>query len=100
MKKVTPQITVTSNASSVVFSLPPDYNKTLDYTGNVSSCSLSMSGIKDFAVNAKISTSTVLLPSGWPAYDMLNSDYSYINNPQNGASFNLRGRKGELQCIR
>lgn len=70
-------ITVTSNASSVVVSLPFDYDKTINYTGNGSSCTLSMSAIKDFAFNAKISTSAVLVPSDWPAYDMLSSNYSY-----------------------
>lgn len=72
-------ITVTGNASSVMLSLPSDYNKTLNYTGNASSCSLSMGGVNDFAVSAKISTSAVLVPSGWPAYDMLRSEYSYTS---------------------
>ena len=72
-------ITVTSNAGSVVLGLSPDYNKTLDYTGNASSCSLSMNGVNDFAVNAKISTSAVQIPSGWPAYDMLRSAYRYTS---------------------
>lgn len=72
-------ITVTSNASSVVVNLPSDYNKTLNYTGNASSCSLSMSDIYDFAVNAKISTSAVSVQSNWPAYDMLSSSYNYTS---------------------
>lgn len=70
-------ITVTSNASSVIITLPPDYNKTLNYTGNASSCSLFMSDNNDFAVSAKISTSAVSVPSNWPAYDMLSSNYNY-----------------------
>lgn len=70
---------MTDNASSVMRSLPSDYNKTLNYTGNASSCSLSMGGVNDFAVSAKISTSAVLVPSGWPAYDMLRSEYSYTS---------------------
>lgn len=70
-------ITVTSNASSVAINLPSDYNKALNYTGNASSCSLAMSDINDFAVNAKISTSAVSVPSSWPAYDMLSSNYNY-----------------------
>lgn len=70
-------ITVTSNASSVVVNLPADYNKTLNYTGNASSCSLSMSDINDFAVSAKISTSAVSVPNSWPAYDVLSSNYNY-----------------------
>lgn len=77
-------ITVTSNASSVIITLPSDYNKTLNYMGNVSSCSLSMSAINDFAVSAKISTSSVSVPSSWPAYDMLNSNYNYTGG--NGAA--------------
>ena len=72
-------ITVTSNASSVMASLPSDYNKTLNYTGNTSSCSLSMGGVHDFAVNAKISTSSVSVPSSWPAYDMLSTSYDYTS---------------------
>lgn len=72
-------ITVTSNASSVIITLPSDYNKTLNYTGNASSCSLSMSNINDFAVSTKISTSTVSVPSGWPAYDVLSSNYNYTD---------------------
>lgn len=70
-------IAVTSNASSVIINLPSDYNKALNYTGNASSCSLSMSNIKDFAISAKISTSTVSVPSGWPMYEMLRSNYNY-----------------------
>lgn len=70
---------MTSNASSVVLSLPSDYDKTLNYTGNASSCSLSMGDIQDVAVTAKISTSSVSVPNGWPAYDMLSSDYSYTS---------------------
>ena len=77
-------ITVTSNASSIVIGLPSDYNKTLNYTGNASSCSLSINGINDFTVNAKISTSSVSVPNDWPAYDMLSSDYSYTSG--NGAA--------------
>ncbi len=77
-------ITVTSNASSVMASLPSDYNKTLNYTGNTSSCSLSMGGVHDFAVNAKISTSSVSVPSSWPAYDMLSTSYDYTSG--NGTS--------------
>lgn len=72
-------ITVTSNASSVILNLPSDYDKALNYTGNASSCSLSMSNINDFAVNAKISTSAVSVPSGWPMYDMLSSNYNYTS---------------------
>lgn len=70
-------ITVTSNASSVIIDLPSDYNKTLNYTGNASSCSLSMSNINDFAVSASISTSAVSVPNSWPVYDMLSSNYNY-----------------------
>lgn len=70
-------ITVTSNVSSVIINLPSDYNKALNYTGNASLCSLSMSDINDFAVSARISTSSVLVPSSWPAYDMLSSNYNY-----------------------
>lgn len=70
-------ISVTSSASSVVISLPPDYNKTLNYTGSASSCSLSMGGMDDFAVSASSDASAVRVPEGWPAYDMLHSDYSY-----------------------
>lgn len=77
-------IAVTSNAGSVTISLPSDYNKTLNYTGNASSCSLSMKGINDFSIDAKISTSTVQAPSDWPAYDMLSLDYSYTSG--NGAA--------------
>lgn len=77
-------ITVTSNASSVTLSLPSDYNKMLNFTGNASSCSLSMSNINDFAVSAKISTSAVSVPSGWPVYDMLSSNYNYTGG--NGAA--------------
>ena len=51
--------------------------KTLNVTGNASSCSLSMNGLQDFAVSAKISTSAMAVPSGWPAYDMLSPDYRY-----------------------
>ena len=72
-------LTVTSNASSVVLNLPSDYDKTLSFTGNASSCTLSMSGIDDFAVSAKISTSTVAVPNGWPVYDMLSSNYYYAS---------------------
>lgn len=72
-------ITVTSNASSVMFSLPSDYDKTLNFTGNASPCSLSMSGINDFAVSAKITTSTVSVPNSWPVYDMLSSNYHYTS---------------------
>lgn len=70
-------ITVTSTASSVAMKLPSDYNKTLNYTGNASSCALSISNINDFAINAKISSSSFLVPSDWPAYDMLGSNYDY-----------------------
>ena len=72
-------ITVTSNASSGMLSLPSDYNHTFNYTGDASSCSLSMGGIQDFAVSAEISTSAVQVPDGWPAYDMLGSSYSYTS---------------------
>ena len=72
-------ITLTSNASSVVVGLPPDYNKTINYTGNASSCSLSMSDINDFTVNARISTSAVMVPNDWPTYDMLSPDYIYTS---------------------
>ena len=72
-------ITVTSNASSVIITLPSDYNKTLNYTGNASSCSLFTSNINDFAVSANISTSSVSVPSSWPAYDMLSSNYNYTD---------------------
>lgn len=70
-------ITVISNASSVIINLPSDYNKELNYTGNASSCSLSMSNINDFAVSAKISTSAISVPNGWPVYDMLSPNYNY-----------------------
>lgn len=70
-------ITARSNASSVLLSLPSDYDKTLNFTGNASSCTLSMSGIDDFAVSAKISTSAVTVLNGWPVYDMLSSNYTY-----------------------
>ncbi len=88
-------IIVTSNAGSVVLSLPSDYNKTLNYTGNASACSLSMNGIYDFAVRAKISASSVQTLSDWPVYGMLCSDYSYtsgegtakINMDITGSSF-------------
>ena len=33
--------------------------------------------IHDFSVSAKISTSAMAVPSGWPAYDMLSPDYRY-----------------------
>lgn len=72
-------IIVTSDASSVIIALPFDYNKTLNYTGNASSCSLFMSNINDFAVSTKISTSTVSAPSDWPAYDVLSSNYNYTS---------------------
>lgn len=70
-------ITVTGNASSVVVSLPSDYDKVISYTGNGSSCTMSMGDIKDFTVSAKVSTSTIWVPSDWPAYDMLSSSYKY-----------------------
>lgn len=70
-------ITVTSNASSVAINLPSDYNKTLNYTGNADSCSLSINDINDFAINAKISSSTFSVPSSWPVYDMFSSNYDY-----------------------
>lgn len=72
-------ITVTSNASSVRLSLPSGYNKKLNFTGNASSCSLSMSNIHDFSVSAKISASAVSVPSGWPVYDMLSSNYNHTS---------------------
>ena len=72
-------ITVTSSASSVMLSLPTDYDKTLNYTGNASSCSISMNDMKDYIINAKISTSSVQVLSSWPEYDMLSSDYSYTS---------------------
>ncbi len=68
----------------MVASLPSDYDKTLNYTGNASSCSLFMNGIRDFSVSAEISASAVLVPDDWPAYDMLSSDYSYTSG--NGAA--------------
>lgn len=58
-------------------SLPSDYGKVINYTGNGSSCTLAMSDVKDFAVDAKISASAVLVPDDWPAYDMLSSGYSH-----------------------
>lgn len=62
--------------------------KTLNVTENASSCSLFMSGLQDFAVSAKISTSAMAVPSGWPAYDMLSPDYRYTS--KNGtAKINL-----------
>ena len=70
-------ITVTSNASSVVLSLPADYNKALNFTGNASFCSLSMSNVNDYAVSAEISTSAVSAPNDWPACDVLSSNYNY-----------------------
>lgn len=70
-------ISVTSIGSSVIINLPSDYNKALNYAGDASSCSLSMNNINDFAVSAKISTSAVSVPSGWPMYDMLRSNYNY-----------------------
>lgn len=39
----------------------------------------SMSNINDFAVSAKISTSAFSVPSGWPMYDMLSSNYNYTS---------------------
>lgn len=45
--------------------------------GNGSSCTLSMGGIKNFTVNAKISSFAVLVPDNWPAYDMISSSYSH-----------------------
>ncbi len=77
LPEINADITITSNASSVVLSLPSDYNKTLNFTGNASSCSLSMNNINDFAVNAKISTSAVSVPKSWPVYDMLSPNYNY-----------------------
>ena len=72
-------ITVTSNASSMMLSLPSGYDKTLNYTGNASSCSLSMGDVNDVAVSARITTSAVLVPSIWPVYDMLSPDYRYTS---------------------
>ncbi len=57
--------------------IPSGYNKDLNFTGNASFCSLSMSNISDFAVSAKISTSSFAVPNGWSVYDMLNSNYNY-----------------------
>ena len=95
LPEINADINITSNASSVVLSLPSDYNKTLNFTGNASSCSLSMNNINDFAVNAKISTSAVSVPEGWPVYNMLSSNYNYtggdgtakINIDVTGSSF-------------
>lgn len=77
-------INVTSNASSVIINFMSDYNKVLNYTGNASSCSLFMSNVKDFAVSAKIFTSSVSVPNGWPVYDMLSSNYNYTS--ENGTA--------------
>ena len=35
--------------------------------------------MKDYIINAKISTSSVQVLSSWPEYDMLSSDYSYTS---------------------
>lgn len=72
-------LTVESNAGSLVASLPSGYSQMFQYTGNASSCSLSMGGVRDFAVSGKISTSAVSVPSGWPVYDMLSPSYSYTS---------------------
>lgn len=72
-------MTVTSTASSVMFSLPSDYNQTFHYTAEASFCLLAMNGIDDYAINAKLSTSSMQVPSSWPAYDMLRSDYRYTS---------------------
>ena len=98
-------ITVTSNASSVMLSLPSDYNKTLNFAGNASSCLLSMSNINDFAVSAKVSASSVSVPNGWPVYDMLSSDYNYtdgngtakINIDVTGSSIVINHNEEEIQ---
>lgn len=72
-------ISVKSDASSIMVKLPSNYNKKLNYTGNASSCVLSMSDVNDFAVKAKISTSAVSVQNDWPAYDMFSSSYNYTS---------------------
>ncbi|MDE6616984.1 MAG: hypothetical protein K2K35_10485, partial [Lachnospiraceae bacterium] len=79
LPEINVNITISSKASTVVSSLPSDYNKTLNYTGNASSCLLSMNEIKDFAIKAKIFTSSVLLQSSWPEYDMRSPSYNYTS---------------------
>lgn len=72
---VNADIAVTSRASSLSTSLPSDYDKTFNYTGTASSCTLSMGKLNDFTVSAKSYNSAVSVPRGWPAYDILSDKY-------------------------
>ena len=67
-------ITGISEGSSLVL---PAVNANMNVTGSASSCSLSLNGVTDFTVTAKISASAVSVPDSWPACDMLSPSYSH-----------------------
>lgn len=77
-------IILTSDSGAVAINLPPNYTKTVDYTGVKSSGSLNLSGITNFDINAKLNTSAVSTPKAWPSLKNGNSSYNHLSG--NGAA--------------